>query len=338
MAKRRAYTLVELLITIAIIGIMAWMIMFALFSAQEQAKVQKTRALITRLDSIIQTRYEGYRTRRVPITMPPPPKPTDANYATEFPVYLYKIGKRKLDCLHDLMRLELPERWSDILDPPVIPGMKVPSSTVAYQNRWQAVTGSLSPNPAKNEHQGAECLYLIVMEAVAQEGDSRDVFRPDQTGDVDGDGFREFIDAWGQPIRFLRWAPGIVSQRQMSLVQFKTDDTATPGTNSMQIRLNNVPAPPAKIGGAVVILSKYDEPYWDRVAEVSGFTYDNASRTAVIDCTTPDYSGQQPFGGNGPQPEEQLAFMGEYAFDPARIYPRYSTTVSRQSPRSHFIR
>ena len=45
-AARRGFTLVELLITISIIGIMASMILFAMFQAQETAKAQKTRALI----------------------------------------------------------------------------------------------------------------------------------------------------------------------------------------------------------------------------------------------------------------------------------------------------
>ncbi len=65
MIVRRAFTLVELLITISIIGIMASMVVFAMFSAQSGPQ-QKTQMLITKLNGIIMQRYESYRTRRVP--------------------------------------------------------------------------------------------------------------------------------------------------------------------------------------------------------------------------------------------------------------------------------
>ena len=33
----------------------------------------------------------------------------------------------------------------------------------------------------------------------------------DDTIDTDGDGMKEILDAWGNPIEFLRWAPGLRS-------------------------------------------------------------------------------------------------------------------------------
>ena len=72
LALRRGFTLVELLITISIIGIMASMILFAMFQAQETANVHKTRALILKLNTIIMRRYDEYRTRRVPYVFPSP--------------------------------------------------------------------------------------------------------------------------------------------------------------------------------------------------------------------------------------------------------------------------
>jgi general secretion pathway protein G len=106
-ALRRAggFTLVELLITVSIIAIIATMVLFAVFSAQERAREQKTRALITKLNSIIVERWDGYRTRRVPITIPPNATPA-------------QIAMQRLWGLRDLMRMELPDRWSDVHDPP----------------------------------------------------------------------------------------------------------------------------------------------------------------------------------------------------------------------------
>ena len=33
-------------------------------------------------------------------------------------------------------------------------------------------------------------------------------FNPSEIGDTDQNGLPEFLDGWGRPIRFLRWAPG----------------------------------------------------------------------------------------------------------------------------------
>ena len=38
--------------------------------------------------------------------------------------------------------------------------------------------------------------------------EARDKIRDSDIADVDRDGWFEFVDAWGNPIAFLRWAPG----------------------------------------------------------------------------------------------------------------------------------
>ena len=41
-----------------------------------------------------------------------------------------------------------------------------------------------------------------------EDGSAIDRFSPGYIGDQDADGMLEIWDAWGTPIRFLRWAPG----------------------------------------------------------------------------------------------------------------------------------
>ena len=36
--------------------------------------------------------------------------------------------------------------------------------------------------------------------------------KSDRVGDLDSDGAREFLDGWGRPIEFMRWAPGLPPQ------------------------------------------------------------------------------------------------------------------------------
>lgn len=69
-------------------------------------------------------------------------------------------------------------------------------------------------------HQGAECLYMIVMLACG-DGESAGLFKESDIGDVDGDGAPEFLDSWGNPIEFIRWAPGFDSDVQLNTAKLQ---------------------------------------------------------------------------------------------------------------------
>ena len=96
--------------------------------------------------------------------------------------------------------------------------------------------------------QDAECLYLIVMAAMAEEGDAREMFKADNIKDTDNDGMMEFVDAWGEPIRFLRWAPGYISDLNTlasgQVVNYQAGVPAVPGNPGPSAR---PPPSPQKI-------------------------------------------------------------------------------------------
>jgi hypothetical protein len=46
------------------------------------------------------------------------------------------------------------------------------------------------------------------------DGEAKSLFSESSIGDTDGDGAPEFLDAWGHPISFARWAPGFDSDIQ----------------------------------------------------------------------------------------------------------------------------
>ena len=98
---------------------------------------------------------------------------------------------------------------------PTPPAVPPPALYLAYQNYYYSIANlNFGPSPTGqqqnqiNSFQGAECLYMIITLAFTDELGGRDLFNDSDVGDIDGDGFPEFHDAWGMPIRFLRWPIG----------------------------------------------------------------------------------------------------------------------------------
>jgi hypothetical protein len=60
----------------------------------------------------------------------------------------------------------------------------------------------------------AECLWALVIRGGFADPGIVEHFRESEFGDKDRNGSPEFIDGWGNPIRFLRWAPAFVSRYQ----------------------------------------------------------------------------------------------------------------------------
>jgi hypothetical protein len=123
-----------------------------------------------------------------------------------------RLARLRLDATRELMKLEMPDRWSDITGN-YYDGEVLAPAHVRYLESLPALTRSylrrfMSIRPT-DQFEGAECLYMIVMLACG-DGEARTLFSPQDIGDVDGDGAPEFLDGWGRPIHFIRWPAGFV--------------------------------------------------------------------------------------------------------------------------------
>jgi prepilin-type N-terminal cleavage/methylation domain-containing protein len=213
---RRAFTLMELLIVIVLIGMLVGLALSALSGAAENAREDRTRSIIAKLDSFLGEKWDGYRTRSVPIRIGAGNTPRQSALI-------------RLNALRELQRMELPDRKSDIANGNALQTNAVPFLTNSslqrqYHRKALAATGG-DLTKWTESHEGAECLYLIV--SAMQDGDKNalDSFTADEIGDYDGDGMREIHDGWGRPIEFLRWAPGY---RVDTVGLLATQDLATP--------------------------------------------------------------------------------------------------------------
>ena len=365
------FTLIELLITVAIIGILAGMILFAMYRAQETAKAQKTRALVAKLDAIIKRKWESYKTRRVPL----PPlidepyedsngngvydaadsfTDTNGNGVRDYYTNTTR-AKLRLDALRDMMRMELPDRYTDVVEiidiafdeHQVTANKAAPYAPISYpavfHNYHRRIAAAITAGAEPSlEYEGAEMLYMIVAASLSEDEGGRDTIKGDSVADVDSDGMPEFVDGWGNPIQFIRWPAGFLSELVIEAKGVVTraltgnpavifvDCEREPNPEPENVLLPETPG--AFVGGTMAAVEAQGNGYVldnaDKIARITGYTIYVDSMTGKIYsrfiCSVPASAGtlQRPFKGD---PGEAMKFvvLPRDPFDPLGVYPIY---------------
>ncbi|MGE3241467.1 MAG: type II secretion system protein [Pirellulales bacterium] len=241
----RGVTLIELLITMMIISILAAAVLGVAAVAGETAREAKTRTIISRIHTLLMQQYDTYTSRRVKVDS------AILNGITNLNANAAAKGRLKAEArlyaLRELMLMEIPDRWSDVLlrevpsppntstsvavlpiyfDAPLLsdaspyPITRRTEVAGVYLRNFRRIAGATNKITGQSNtteeilaNQGAECLFMVVMNACG-DGESRTLFPESSIADTDGDGAPEFVDGWGHPIEFLRWAPGFESDIQ----------------------------------------------------------------------------------------------------------------------------
>jgi prepilin-type N-terminal cleavage/methylation domain-containing protein len=250
-SARPAFTLIELLISILIISILAAALLGVAAVASESAREAKTRNIVSRLHTLLMEHYDTYKSRRVKLrestSIVPgvelvidnalPTEPGKPGYSSTTPARnRAAFAEARLYALREMMLMEVPDRWSDVVlgdpnilnnpaamfpDPLYLPARTELSNLYLRQyrsllTRKNTLTSSTNTVADILKNQSAECLYMIIMNATG-DGEAKSLFQESTIGDTDGDGAPEFLDGWGHPISFLRWAPGFASDVQLNL-------------------------------------------------------------------------------------------------------------------------
>jgi len=224
-ARRQAFTLVEMLVVCAIIVILAGLTLVVVSSVAHSAKVSKTRSTIRKLDTAMRQIIESYEDKFIDIKN---------KVAKEFPKTSAESDKEAQDrqaaiaahYIRDLMRMEMPQNVAEVSQEPLAITYKDKDKGKTYSavekspllNYYQKFDFTKTQNPS------AALLFLIIQNLSPE---TLEAFHGSEVADTDGDGLLEFVDAWGKPIRFLRWAPAFSDsdiQKQEYLFPDPTDE------------------------------------------------------------------------------------------------------------------
>ena len=248
---RAAFTLVELLVVIAIISVLATMVLFALYGVLEDTRAIATRSTISRINAFVVDKWDEYQSRPVSIRFVNGSPLNEAEFErlrtglrgpTLGEHYGHFVSYARLAAIRELMRMELPNHKSDLMTPGEIgiaatpaviaaanprtnladPRITAPQYRVqldsipglwfAYRAKAASLAGANWLTAWTEEHETAECLYLILSMMDDGERSVLSSIGAGEIGDLDNDGMPEILDAWKAPIVFLRWPAGFTEQ------------------------------------------------------------------------------------------------------------------------------
>lgn len=213
------FTLVELLVVTVIISILAGLTLTVVTVAQSEARIQRTRSTIAKLDAAVAEIYEKYDELNPSVDI-------DALFQTNLGEARKRTLRKQvqLHFIRETMRMEMPSGSSDVLAnnikrPPIHflnafqgqrPNFIAAATTdprlqakepLVYQYYYNSLR-----NSTDEAEDSAECLFMIIAN---MNPEALTHFQGKEIGDKDGDGLLEFHDAWGNPISFFRFAPGL---------------------------------------------------------------------------------------------------------------------------------
>lgn len=205
--NRGAVTILELLAVLVVIGILSSILLVALRGAQQDAIEANTRATVAKIHEVIASRWAEH----LATSVKSPISETTLNELGTSPIARARI---QLNFLRDSLRMAFPDRVGDLSRGPAVVTISGDTSAIPYNVETPVIYTQLNARfygPSASwteEFADAELLYAIVDLATVNGGPAMEMFRQSEIADKDNDGFPEFVDGWGTPVRFVRWPVG----------------------------------------------------------------------------------------------------------------------------------
>ena len=271
------FTLVELLLVISIIGILSGLSITVTRQVYHSARVAKTDSTIQKLDSVLMEMYANYENRRVP----------SPNFGVT-PEAATVTQAARLWFLRDMIRMEMPCNKDEITTGPLGFRFRYRAQDGTSRDTVGFISIPASPlqqlylteiNKSNGQYESAKCLYLVVMYGNPE---VRELFVDSEIA-TDEDGLSYFVDGWGNPIYFLRWAPGLaLSERQPSVISARENtgnwgDSAITNNKEMASFERQDPLDPTEVGGIIDSISS-PSGQWQCVVDLTQKWSDGSPR------------------------------------------------------------
>lgn len=193
--------MVELLIAITIVVMLAAMIIVPMRGVLTGAKVSATKATILKLDQLIRQAEQEMERGSAGGGKDLAQKWAEGEFGSG------ALANRMAQRVRS--KVNFPQRDADYK---FKLNVNDPVSPLAALIQRKIDNGQFIPSKQKVETQSAAIMYLLLTEgsiygvSIADSGS----FTSAEVKDTDGDGLMEFVDAWGNPLRFYRWPTGLL--------------------------------------------------------------------------------------------------------------------------------
>jgi hypothetical protein len=233
-SRHSALTLVELLVTIGLITVVSSMFLVAYRAAATEASNIRTQGTIRKISEVLMARmqeYENYPINFVKdanntysLAIPEEAREFIPSTDTEFESKGILVERLRVMILRDIMAQEMPDNRDDVKrTTPVMrrywTGLAVPRPNIGPLLIF--TSGTESPRAARLRTRltqaradwydwisNSELLYLTIEDSTLNGSSAIELFGRTEIGDTDNDGFLEFLDAYRQPIQWVRWPTG----------------------------------------------------------------------------------------------------------------------------------
>ncbi len=227
--RRNGFTLVELVMVIAIMAILGGLALSMIGGARHDANAARTETQIRRITHFIEARLEDYAVRILPYRLSQYSSPVIP--VTPF-LTRQQIAELRNRILIEYIRAEMPCRLSQVSAPgtptnnfpstqfvtdfgtPLLNvvdranTLPVPPRILLIDDEMKLAPPSLVKrmatklNAASASNEQAECLFEILNSHNDYASSGMDFIFAAEIKDTDGDGHNEILDAWGDPLQF----------------------------------------------------------------------------------------------------------------------------------------
>jgi len=188
---RGGFTLIELLVVITIIGILMALTTAAIFRFIPAQQTDVTRKTIDKVRGALNKQMTAVFTVASKEQIPA------ANYANLLMLANNDARRARVIWIKLRLKQEFPMTYDEATNPGG-------SYISPKQSFVTALGGRKSANPPSPAESGA-CLLIALGADRGNTADTSSVLSAAEVRDSDGDGLKEVVDAWGNPLVFYRW-------------------------------------------------------------------------------------------------------------------------------------